>query len=270
MTKARSLSPKNTRAVANGFSCATWNIAPSSKVNATLRKRLDEDRRRVRLAADRDHGRLARANFEAECGLVLHRVRIVPYLLGWRDEEARQDPGRCHRSARARGLRRVPAPAFGGRFAGERLERMHRSPQFIDGRFQNTPPQITGGSFRETVRLYRQGQIREPQFELPGDCAVAGDAQGAGSRRPARNLVRSLQRAGGDRRRAAHDRSRTVRRRLASAARTEAHARAADRARGPFGHRRRADLARSLRSSGHADDSATSRRRGRSSTWASE
>ena len=58
-------------------------------------------------------------------------------------------------------------PAFGGRFAGERLERMHRSPQFIDGRFQNTPPQITGGSFRETVRLYRQGQIREPQFELP-------------------------------------------------------------------------------------------------------
>lgn len=30
-------------------------------------------------------------------------------------------------------------PAFGGRFAGQRLERMHGSPEFIDGRFQNTP-----------------------------------------------------------------------------------------------------------------------------------
>ena len=58
-------------------------------------------------------------------------------------------------------------PAFGGRFAGERLERMHRSPQFIDGRFQNTPPQKAGDSFWETVRLYRQGQMREPQFQIP-------------------------------------------------------------------------------------------------------
>ena len=58
-------------------------------------------------------------------------------------------------------------PAFGGRFAGLRLERMQRSPEWIDGRFQNTPPQKTDGSFWETVRLYRQGQIREPQFEIP-------------------------------------------------------------------------------------------------------
>jgi L-ascorbate metabolism protein UlaG (beta-lactamase superfamily) len=58
-------------------------------------------------------------------------------------------------------------PDFGGRFAGERLERMHRSPEFIDGRFQNTPPQKADGAFWETVRLYRQGQIREPQFEIP-------------------------------------------------------------------------------------------------------
>jgi len=58
-------------------------------------------------------------------------------------------------------------PAFGGRFDGERLERMRHSPEFIDGRFQNTPPQKTGGSFWETVRLYRQGQIREPQFVIP-------------------------------------------------------------------------------------------------------
>jgi hypothetical protein len=58
-------------------------------------------------------------------------------------------------------------PAFGGRFAGQRLERMQHSPEFIDGRFQNTPPQKTDGAFWDTVRLYRQGQIREPQFEIP-------------------------------------------------------------------------------------------------------
>jgi L-ascorbate metabolism protein UlaG (beta-lactamase superfamily) len=58
-------------------------------------------------------------------------------------------------------------PAFGGRFDGQRLERMQRSPEWIDGRFQNTPPQKTGGTFWETMRLYRQGQIREPHFEIP-------------------------------------------------------------------------------------------------------
>jgi L-ascorbate metabolism protein UlaG (beta-lactamase superfamily) len=58
-------------------------------------------------------------------------------------------------------------PAFGGRFDGQRLERMRRSPEFIDGRFQNTPPQKTDGAFWETIKLYRQGQVREPQFEIP-------------------------------------------------------------------------------------------------------
>jgi L-ascorbate metabolism protein UlaG (beta-lactamase superfamily) len=58
-------------------------------------------------------------------------------------------------------------PAFGGRFAGQRLERMQQSAEFIDGRFENTPPQNPDGAFWETVRLYRQGQIREPQFEIP-------------------------------------------------------------------------------------------------------
>jgi L-ascorbate metabolism protein UlaG (beta-lactamase superfamily) len=58
-------------------------------------------------------------------------------------------------------------PAFGGRFDGARLERMRRSPEFIDGRFQNSPPQKTDGAFWETLRLYRQGQIREPQFAIP-------------------------------------------------------------------------------------------------------
>jgi L-ascorbate metabolism protein UlaG (beta-lactamase superfamily) len=58
-------------------------------------------------------------------------------------------------------------PQFGGRFEGARLERMRSSPQFIEGRFENTPPQNTDMALRETWRLYRQGQIREPQFEIP-------------------------------------------------------------------------------------------------------
>ena len=70
-------------------------------------------------------------------------------------------------------------PAFGGRFEGARLERMQRSPEFIDGRFQNRPPQKTGDSFWETIRLYRQGQIREPRFEIPqGPCLVFRDPGG--------------------------------------------------------------------------------------------
>jgi L-ascorbate metabolism protein UlaG (beta-lactamase superfamily) len=58
-------------------------------------------------------------------------------------------------------------PQFGGRFEGARLERMRASPQFIDGRFENTPRQNTDMALLETWRLYRQGQIREPQFEIP-------------------------------------------------------------------------------------------------------
>lgn len=58
-------------------------------------------------------------------------------------------------------------PAFGGKFEGARLERMRRSPQWIDGRFQNVPPQDDDSSLIETWKLYRQGQIREPQFDVP-------------------------------------------------------------------------------------------------------
>jgi L-ascorbate metabolism protein UlaG (beta-lactamase superfamily) len=58
-------------------------------------------------------------------------------------------------------------PAFGGRFEGKRLDRMQHSPEWIAGRFQNTPPQRTGGTLWESLRLYRQGQVREPQFKIP-------------------------------------------------------------------------------------------------------
>lgn len=58
-------------------------------------------------------------------------------------------------------------PQFGGKFEGARLARMRSSPQFIGGRFENTPPQDTSFALIETIRLYRGGQVREPQFEIP-------------------------------------------------------------------------------------------------------
>jgi L-ascorbate metabolism protein UlaG (beta-lactamase superfamily) len=58
-------------------------------------------------------------------------------------------------------------PQFGGRFDGERLEKMRRSPQWVGDRFENNPPQNTDSSLASTIRLYSQGQVREPQFEIP-------------------------------------------------------------------------------------------------------
>jgi L-ascorbate metabolism protein UlaG (beta-lactamase superfamily) len=58
-------------------------------------------------------------------------------------------------------------PAFGGRADGARLARMQASPQFSDGRFENTPPQDTDSSILRTLRLYRQGFVRAPTFQIP-------------------------------------------------------------------------------------------------------
>ena len=58
-------------------------------------------------------------------------------------------------------------PEFGGRYSGKRLERMQRSPEFIAGRFQDVPPQNTDPSWSKTRKLYGQGQLRKPQFEIP-------------------------------------------------------------------------------------------------------
>ena len=58
-------------------------------------------------------------------------------------------------------------PVFGGRFEGARLERMRQSPQYHDGRFDNTPRSPGGFALVETVRKYSQGQVREPTFEVP-------------------------------------------------------------------------------------------------------
>jgi L-ascorbate metabolism protein UlaG (beta-lactamase superfamily) len=58
-------------------------------------------------------------------------------------------------------------PSFGGRFDGARLARMQHSPEFIGGRFENTPRQNTDDSLLKTYRLYSRGQIRKPPFEVP-------------------------------------------------------------------------------------------------------
>jgi L-ascorbate metabolism protein UlaG (beta-lactamase superfamily) len=58
-------------------------------------------------------------------------------------------------------------PAFGGRARGAGLARMKASPQFIGGRFENTPPQDTDTALLKTVRLYRQGFVRTPTFAIP-------------------------------------------------------------------------------------------------------
>jgi L-ascorbate metabolism protein UlaG (beta-lactamase superfamily) len=58
-------------------------------------------------------------------------------------------------------------PQFGGTLPGQHLERLQQSPQFINGRFENTPPENTDLSLFNNFKLYSQGQIREPQFTIP-------------------------------------------------------------------------------------------------------
>ena len=58
-------------------------------------------------------------------------------------------------------------PAFGGRPDAARRARMTASPQYVDGRFENTPPQNTERALLRTLRLYRQGYVREPTFAIP-------------------------------------------------------------------------------------------------------
>jgi L-ascorbate metabolism protein UlaG (beta-lactamase superfamily) len=58
-------------------------------------------------------------------------------------------------------------PSFGGRFEGARLERMMQSPEYKDGRFENTPKQNTDESLIKNYKLYQQGFVREPTFKIP-------------------------------------------------------------------------------------------------------
>ena len=58
-------------------------------------------------------------------------------------------------------------PGFGAAADGGRLERMRQSPAWVQGRFENTPPYIQDLALVENLRLYGQGQQREPQFTIP-------------------------------------------------------------------------------------------------------
>ncbi len=58
-------------------------------------------------------------------------------------------------------------PSFGGVAEGARLERMRQSPQFINGRFENTPPYASDMSMLGELKAYLGEQVREPTFEVP-------------------------------------------------------------------------------------------------------
>ena len=58
-------------------------------------------------------------------------------------------------------------PQFGGPIAGTRLERVQKSPEFIGGRFENSPPQNRDMEYFKILGFYLEGQVREPQFPIP-------------------------------------------------------------------------------------------------------
>ena len=58
-------------------------------------------------------------------------------------------------------------PTFGGSFDGERLVRMQRSPEYVAGRFENKPPYQADLALVDNLRLYSQGQQREPLVDIP-------------------------------------------------------------------------------------------------------
>lgn len=58
-------------------------------------------------------------------------------------------------------------PSFGGDFDGARPARIRQSPQFINGRFENTPPYVSNMSILGELKAYLGDQVREPTFEIP-------------------------------------------------------------------------------------------------------
>ncbi|MBL7714648.1 MAG: MBL fold metallo-hydrolase [Bdellovibrionales bacterium] len=58
-------------------------------------------------------------------------------------------------------------PPFGGSFDGERLARMQKSPQWAQGRFENSPKQNTDDSISKNFKLYNQGIPRDPIVDIP-------------------------------------------------------------------------------------------------------
>lgn len=58
-------------------------------------------------------------------------------------------------------------PTFGGEITGERLERMRRSPAFVDGKFENSPPYKSDLALWQNIQDYSGGQVRQPPFTIP-------------------------------------------------------------------------------------------------------
>ena len=58
-------------------------------------------------------------------------------------------------------------PAFGGTWEGARLARMQQSPQFHNGRFENTPPYVSNMSLLRELHDFLGDEVREPTFEIP-------------------------------------------------------------------------------------------------------
>jgi len=58
-------------------------------------------------------------------------------------------------------------PSFGGASEGARLERMKKSPQFVGGRFENTPPYVSNMSLGRELHDFMGEETREPTFEVP-------------------------------------------------------------------------------------------------------
>ena len=124
-------------------------------------------------------------------------------------------------------------PGFGGRPVGARLARMQASPQFIDGRFENTPPQRTETALLRTLRPLSARVRASTHLPDSGRAAAARAAAHAAGPWAAGDVVRARLGAGRDRRRAAADRSRAVGPRVAGAGRADPVPSAADPARRP-------------------------------------
>lgn len=58
-------------------------------------------------------------------------------------------------------------PTFGSEIGGERLERMRRSPAYVDGKFENSPPYKSSLALWQNIQDYSGGQVREPPFTIP-------------------------------------------------------------------------------------------------------
>ena len=58
-------------------------------------------------------------------------------------------------------------PSFGGDFEGARLEHMRRSPQYVNGRFENNPPYKSELALLRNIKDHFGAQVRQPRFEIP-------------------------------------------------------------------------------------------------------